>query len=447
MTYTRIKYYSLNVSAVRTIFVAVLLFIITLSSICQISNQAGEDLVKLAMKNFKPPSNKPFWVKDMRGYFDGRHEIRMVLVTDNKEFHGCYQFLTSSTIFILEGEFSGNEIILNEYNENGKITGIIKGDMDDNAFYGEWSDIKNIERTPLELFIDSPYSKPCGSLGWIKYVRGNPKGINEITIKKIGEEKSITFDYDNKYYSFDLECSDLDCTQLFAEKNLNDNLISLNISLVKEVFSLFFKSDEITTSISESTSRSLELDCISYADYCNRSDVIVPKSRSPKFNKWVSQKLIPFDKKCGANIKTLDDGTILDRFVTLAHGTIKVDLFNDTLFSGLFVFQSSDASQLIEVPFIYDLGKDKELSLADFYRSNDVLKKSIDSMIIDSRSKSFQDDDQSYFRNAVFDLHTLGDQGIICRNKFNTIYGQKSLVLPYDKIVAEKNPKSRYRLN
>ena len=70
----------------------------------------------------------------------------------------------------------------------------------------------------------------------------------------------------------------------------------------------------------------------------------MPTGKSSKFKKWVNGIVQPVEKKCGKDLVLVDNNgtSVLDRYTNTTIGNMKIDLFNDSIFSGLFVFQAED---------------------------------------------------------------------------------------------------------
>lgn len=78
--------------------------------------------------------------KTFKGSINGKYKITMTLTKTNNKLNGSYSYNSKEIPLELQGSIdkSGN-ISLNEFDDNGTITGIFKGKLADEKITGNWS--------------------------------------------------------------------------------------------------------------------------------------------------------------------------------------------------------------------------------------------------------------------------------------------------------------------
>jgi hypothetical protein len=399
-----------------------------------IAQQEPDVLLQMAMQHFgKPNDTHAWWLKDMKGYLDHTHEIRMVLATDNVSFKGAYEIISSKQRFYLDGQYNGEQIVLLETDSLERPTGFIKGDMNDDRFYCEWTDRNSQSPVPLFLYHNRPSQNPCGNVGWAHYFKIQNKvvdSIQSLTVYKNEGETYMVINSKNSHIVHALECENDACTLL---RHLPSSLTDLEeIVLDLEKNTLVFKSNEGENSIDILHTKSMYLNCKTYFDFDEKFSFIYPLTSDKKFNQYISSEVV--DKYMGVSnheYQLQNVCSLADRNSHAEFGQIKIDWFSDTLISGLFIFQSSKVYEVTEVPFMYNFIKKRPITINALFDEKFSFTQAKNKIIADvKRLRNSNDDD--YFANANYDIVTLSPMGFKCRTAFNTLYGEDVIYIPYE---------------
>ncbi len=391
-------------------------------------------LFQMAMDHFgKPNDNKVWWLKDMKGYIDHTHEIRMVLATDNVSFKGAYEIISSKQRYYLDGQHNGEQIVLLETDSLERPTGYIRGDMNDDRFYCEWTDRNNQSPVPLFVYHNSPSENPCGNIGWAHYFKIENKvmdTIQSLMVCKNEAETYMVINSKNTNIRHSLECENDACTLLRHLPSSLTDLEEIVLDLNKNT--MVFKTNEGKNTIDILPMKSMLLDCKTYYDFDEKFSFLFPLMSDKKFNQYIND--IVLDKYMGTSNHEYvmqNQCSLTDRNMHSEYGEIKIDWFNDTLISGLFIFQSSKLYEVNEVPFAYHFLKKKPILLTDLFIEKFSFTEVKNKMLADLKKSKIRND-EDYFINAKYDVITLSPKGFKCRTAFNTLYGDDSIVLPYN---------------
>jgi hypothetical protein len=404
--------------------------------------QKKDVLMDMALKHFDNTKNqKVWWLKDMTGFLDHTHEIRMVLATDNETFKGAYEVLSSRQRYYLDGNHDGEQIVLTETDSSGITTGVVRGDMNDDKFYCQWSDLKNTEQLDLFLFTKPPTQNPCGNIGWIKSYNVNKDSIRSIIVYKKEDVVKIIVKKLNHNKEYIMECQDDACTQMIYYGSAFENESELQLDLESKNLTIKTLSNIIKYKIYEENV--MYFDCRSYMDFERKFSYIYALTNDKNFNEFISYNFIDKYMSPDTKKKKVDVVSKHDRFAHIEYGDIEIDIYNDTLISGLFLFQSSKHHEVTEIPFTYFFKKKKSFEIKDFYIESFNFEKSIEAKVkeIKKKNKSISDP----FEKSEYPIITFTDNGYLCRTKFSTIYGRDEILIPYKEFNSYYKKKPLYK--
>jgi hypothetical protein len=395
----------------------------------------SDALMNMAMEHFgKPEARSVWWLKDFKGYYDQNHAIRMVLATDNNAFKGAYEYLSSGEKFYLDGNYDGAQIVLVESDSLGRTTGIFKGDMNDEAFYAEWSDPKNIAAVPVFLTTENQTVNPCGNLGWAhNFAVKGQDSIKRVSVWKYEEEINVLLFYPSTQVLLQMECLDDQCFQLNQNNADMDEERHWHIDLEKQMMVNIV--DQRETLYTLKSTKSLYFDCSSYMDFDDKFSMVYPISSSEKFNAWISEIWAEKYGSSGKYIhKQQNNYSVSDRVSHEEYGNVHLDFFNDKMVSGIFILQSSKYAEANELPFVYYFDKDKEISIAEIFLPGNNSAVLIEQMIADIKNDRGEGDEFARFQAKDYRLVSIGWEGLVCRTPFSTIYGQDKIIVGKEKL-------------
>lgn len=92
------------------------------------------------------------FTKSFEGSINGKYEIYMTLTNDNNELHGTYCYKTQKSFLKMSGTIDkdGN-VMLNEFNDKGNITGMFKGELVGKKISGKWSKPDGSNAMPFDI--------------------------------------------------------------------------------------------------------------------------------------------------------------------------------------------------------------------------------------------------------------------------------------------------------
>ena len=392
-----------------------------------------DELLDMAMKHFgEENQTKTWWLKDFTGYLDYAHEVRMVIATDNEIYKGAYELKSSGLRFYIDGHLEDEEIHFVETDVNGRTTGYIYGQLNEDKFYCTWSDIKNIEQLDLYLY-DNHTSKSIDTyLGWIEFY----KSVSNNTIAN-----NFTLQYKEGNYSLDfngskilLECNDDVCSTLSNISAYGENDEKILLDRVHKTLSVSNTINE--NKINLNLSNRIKFTTQSFIDFDERVSATFPQSDNQKFNNW-SQLFFQslFNKETFEDITKSKNDAISERCKNQFIGDIIIDIASDSIISGLYFIQSSAKSTVAETPFCYDFKKNKVIEISETITFDERVK----SVIKDKVKERKSDFDTS--SKVEYNIYTFCESGLKCRTPFSTINGRDEIIIPFAELKPYINKK------
>ena len=391
-------------------------------------------LMEMAMEHFgKPDPKSVWWLKDLKGNFDQTHEIRMVLATDNTLFKGAYEILSSKEKFYLDGNYDGEQIVLVESDSLGRTTGVIRGDMNEDVLYAEWSDPKNTVQLPVYVAAEGTSPYPCGNIGWAHYlsVKG-PDSLKKISVLKYEDRVELQLFYPASSVSHEMECLDDECRLLsHTPQNLEDQS---QYQLDTDKNTLIGITDTKETLYQLKSIKSIYFDCSTYMDFDEKFSLVYPISASQKFNTWIVKEWVEKYGVARHHKRQQGNFSVSERLSHEEYGSFQLDFFNDKILSGLFTIQSSKYAQATEIPITYWFEKERTIVLQDLFLPGiDALAVIQDQVAMIKKMR--QDNDEfTTFSAADYQYITCNSSGLLCRTTFSTVYGQDTILLPVEDI-------------
>ncbi|MBC7884750.1 MAG: hypothetical protein H7X99_04710, partial [Saprospiraceae bacterium] len=180
--------------------------------------------------------------------------------------------------------------------------------------------------------------------------------------------------------------------------------------------------------------RRLVYECYEYADYYSRMECVRPMTGYKKFDIWIETAFKDWVRANLEKFKSIDSGDIgtNERWSQTAYGWVDVDLFLNDMISGTIYMQSSWSPVTRKKAFIYDLKNGKEMILQDIFERNFESKSFFD-LLIPAMKKEFHSKPElkTWIEGQRFEHITIKDNGISFKTDFNTIYGEKEILIPF----------------
>jgi hypothetical protein len=412
---------------------------------------------KADVREMFPSNTKNLWINYLSGKIDDTHTIDMIIGTDGHTCKGLYTLRSSNITFFFDGEDANNQLKLAEMNKDLKFTGYLNGKYDGTTFEGQWMNTRKNVRYPIKLgFVNSfdnyiPDHRVVGQ--WNRIYSGT---ITEkpIKIQIIKFDSLYTVIYTDEHQLRKKETyigKELQVEMLkmgFSGSTLSNKWIMIDTARTENIDVIYPDDNGYEVVSSLKMTDALEYSTFEYADYYSKLICTRPITGNKRFDTWMSNVFkvwLDTSVKKLKDISTDEIGT-KDRWIQVANGWVEVDLYVGDLISGTMYMQSSWQNETEKIPFIYDLRAGKEMTLQDIFDNKFDSKEYFKVVIPDIvKSTTWHKDVKNWVTKQTFDYVCLKEDGISFSTRFNTLYGEKEIVIPYQNVKQNLKPRYYFR--
>ncbi len=380
------------------------------------------------------------------------HHIRMVLANMDSTIIGYYEYVESRSKFELEGSLVNGQYEVLETDDNDNISAHLIFKIDNGIILGDWKHIDHNMSHPINLKRVNNFKNKsiCSKNNWTKVYRGE---IDQVPIKLQLEKKLGKIDKANII----LDGAEFDYSLDPIEKNIFLVDLSEMTSVYDKLF-LEYRSDHICklklvkSNHEEILAKiplvdELAFDCQEKADYNTRLELVYPVAKDPKFNEWFDKEIEAWSKKYRLEMKNLLTLELLDhpesRFKFVANGWVDIHHFSEQFISGLLSFQNNWKDTNIRKAFIFDRTNGEFLDSEDLFASNNIHE--IIESFVERHKTEYPPFKEKMIRvwlqNQEFEYLSLSNNGLNLSTEFSTIFGSKTIFLPYSEVKDELSNK------
>lgn len=393
---------------------------------------------------------KIVWVKQFKGRFNDYNDIAIALAYDGLYCKGVWQFLKSRETFTLSGSLEGDNLVLDEKDNKGNITGYIHGKLKGNSFLGTWTRLDNQFGVPVNWELSERQSllpSYCGENKWINRYTGIFGGETlELILQKVHgdfiqgklfiEDKEVTYDVSGQY-------SGAGSVYLQLRNYLDESVGSLVVDLQNQFSFKAVWADEKGSKLEGNFDLSgrLIIGCLEYADFYGVCDIMYPKTNQSAFNRYVESYAEEFAAGCRTFLR--EQAKVLARDPDLrisyfANGWFETEFFNREIISGIQEFRASWEKEPLLIPINYHLTTGRVIEFNDIFRDEYDLAYFVDKVVRKEMEKHplYKSDAsfKSWVQKADFPYFTLRREGVHFSSGFNAIYGRQGITIPFSKL-------------
>lgn len=408
---------------------------------------AQASFTKADVRKMFPENVRDLWINNLSGTLDMVHLTDMIIGTDGHTCKGIYRMRNSGAVFQFEGEDINHQLQLVELSDVSRRSGFIFGKYDGEKFAGSWMNADKNVSYPMSLSFVNSFEEyhldKCKQQRWYRIYEGRSEG-KDINLHIERDQLAFTIILQkDSVWSKDIVVGKGARVEVLETgiKNLalNGKTIVIDTSNLDRIniMHLDDKGYEISTSLEQKAH--LDFECFEYADYYSKMVCNRPVCDDKKFNLWMDNKLKTWIHDNITRFKSVKQDNIgtNDRWIQSADAWVEIDLFLQDIVSGTIYLQTSLHPDTEKIAFIYDLSSNKELKLAEIF-DNKFDSKDYFKYVISAKKKEVQwEKSCSHWVNQQdFRYATLNEDGIVFRTDFNSIYGEKKLIIPYEEVLS-----------
>lgn len=386
-------------------------------------------------------STKNLWINYLSGTLDGHHIVDMIMGSDGNTCRGLYTLRESGDTFYFDGIDKNHILSLAEYSTDDMPTGTIKGTYDGEILEALWFNIERNRQMSLSLSIVNNFEnfkKPTLlSQQWLRVFSGQIEGQNILLkierqediylITHFKETTSETYSQNGKDLSIEIFNTD------FRNSPLSDKSIMIESNLPLRADILFKEENGYSSTSSLNLLYKLDYESYTYADFNSILIGELPRIYHKKFDAWIEKETLESLESIIKKHKKLKYGEVglRNKWMHKSECWVEIDLYNKDWISGTLMLQSSLQKEVEKHPFIFDLKSSKILTIEDF-----LINKSDKAFIIEKALYNAIDFEKNLQNRHIEDFKyvTMSSDGFKFSTDFCSIYGEKTLYIPFESI-------------
>jgi hypothetical protein len=181
----------------KTIIISIITTALIYSSCGSSENKNAATTEQTSSNN--TPTTVPDFTKSFEGTINSKYGIILTLTKNANNLNGTYAYKIQGTPIKISGTIDNNRnLIIKEFNDKGKITGIFKGKFRSNKIIGQWTKPDGSMTMPFSISeyqnSETTFTKEQNSINFYQYL---PKGYQLKDVNgKLGPASNFDFDKD-----------------------------------------------------------------------------------------------------------------------------------------------------------------------------------------------------------------------------------------------------------
>jgi len=385
------------------------------------------------------------WVRHFRGRLDDVSEILLSLGYDGVNCRGQLTYIESKEQFDLSGTLDGMVLLLNESDYKGLVTGHLTGTLQNDRIEAEWTNAVHTLGGSLEakeVKVKSLAPKPCGENKWVsRYVARWNNARIDLTLARVNNNLLngyLWIEADDKIYALK--------GKVLADERYEMQALLPNGKIAAHLTGDLKSAQAHDCSwIGSGEKRSFKLalrsklpvGCMEYADYVSSYDIQFPRPECTECTKTLDRHAQQWVSQCTTAIAAQKRVPRPEnRNAMRASSWYEVTCWTETIFCGHLTFAESWKEKTDAVSFNFDLRTGKEITLEDLFNRGFNAKEWFAEYARKESPKMTKFATDPKFREWLaaegFPIFTIRRDGLELSTLFHPVYGQHSLVVPYN---------------
>ena len=423
------------------------LLIITVILGCSTASFGQRSATEIAVRNLFEQKENIYWFRYYKGRMDGLNDISISLAYDGRSCKGYLTYLRSRERFQLEGTIIGdNQVKIKELDKSGAVSGYFEGEIKGAYLNAEWNNYNySIGGTVSLRQVEKEPRLPsyCGEDKWIKQYEGVLIGeAFTLLLQKTSNNliKGVAYSKFNDFVVSGNINEHLQLDLIFRNAlNIEVGTLKGNHSNAYQMGGNYIDAKGNTSSSTFQLVQQLDMGCIEYADYITSYDITYPKTKNPSFNQWMDKQAMSWVISCRDRVQKIKTSFPSKqpylRATERAYAWTDIVYLSDELISGYVHFSTTWTEEDQTQMFNFDLKRGKPLGAEDIFKGR--YKRFIRNQIKNEfkRNRFYTKSDfRKWILKTGFTLFTIREEGIYFSTKFNAIYGQQHVLIPFGKL-------------
>lgn len=376
-------------------------------------------------------------VKRVYGLLDRTLPFVLLLSQDQNQSQGLIQYANNTDLpQPIDGTINAQGYELYEYSENA-VASLINSYRDSTNDYSDpttWSWTTPRHELTLEMHISAAANTSQKTVNI--YTLPQDNSPSQVILRPEKYHVAIQLDGQVKLRWSDYSCHGSNCNEGKPNEHL-ENPIEFSIN---DEGIVIFPDQKYTLR------RQLDYKNISCDSNAYFISIDYPAIGHETFDLWLDGKVKEYWNQESSRLqKKVGEEYPSHRFQYRSYGDFYISLASEEIISGYMFFRSSDQGRMITIPFNYDIAKNK------FYQLRDIFKKDFDwpfflKTYLEKQKRNIAYKEQHIVKKLIqeepFSHMILTPSGLVFFTDFNTIFGRRHIVIPFDEILSFLDDKS-----
>ena len=345
--------------------------------------------------------------------------FQLKLDTSTSECKGLL-IIDSEKMVRLEGTCKGSQLELFEFDEHARVLGSFVCEYENGKGNGYWSN--NNGSVKYDISMLTPEER-TGRLQLYKLKDDYEKDMlilwpDRLKLAILDRDSELLFWQDYSCPHAPYACTYESGNNVSQTISLSNKLVSVGSQLYERTADLNLKSRTV----------------FGFEYYYN---FVHPSINDEKFTSFIDDLLSKYEQRFLNSIVISDEQQPEDRFKYRASGDFVLTLLSEDIISGFLTFNSSVQPRLETIAFSYDRAKKR------FHRIQDIWENDFDyrfflTRAIENKKRGILNSEDPIIRSVLkdepFTHFVLSFNGIVFFTDYHSIYGRRSVLLPYREI-------------
>lgn len=374
----------------------------------------------------------PNEITELRGYIDDALPVAIMYGGSIENLQGFISYGSEANpINPLDGKVQNDKVTLYEYLDH-EVQSIITGIIGSAATQWLWS--THDHHFQLEMMMSKPSLLDPQTVKI--YNSSAQDGRSQLILRPDKGQISIELEDQINLRWMNYSCEGVECYEGRSDEVLENPI------------EFFVGSNEIKILPNKVLSLAFE---VSYANISVDSgnyfiSYNYPKLKDRKFDRWMTElveKQLEEDLKELSSMKPAEEEE--HRYAKRSYGDFYISLVSKDIISGYITFRSTEKSRLKTIPFNYNRAKNNFYQLKDIFRKDFDYPFFLNATINKSKRNLLYKEDpmlKPLIEKQPFSHMVLSPSGLVFFTDFNTIYGRRQVVVPFDDLKSFLSDKS-----
>jgi|GEM_PF-2362302 len=356
------------------------------------------------------------------GYLDHSLMVELMYASTGSDCTGIMSIAGQE--ISLEGECTDSTMSLFEFDEHARVSGVIEGSVQGDAYDLKWS---NYDHT-LSYYLEGRRDVTVSNLLKVYSIKDESRydhlllWPDQLAISVSKDEPTLSWQhYQCPQAPYACQYEKVDGA--LGNLSISDRVISAGSRL--------FKLEELL-SVEEK-------DGHDYGHFYNYKYIRLGQSKFDDFIESIIEGQLSSFKNSLPLVNDSEDREPSERLTNRAIGDFYISLISEDIISGYLTFYNTQNPRIETVPFSFDRAKNKFYNLRNIWRKDFNYSYFLKSIIENKKRALIQKEEalvKKMLKDTPFSHFNISSKGMVFFTDHNFVYGRRHILVPFDEITG-----------